>query len=293
MTLVASAFFTRMPSEISVQDEAAFFTALKVGNNTFKKTAPGRFAQLDAALVRNLADAKPRIGEALDIGISSGMTTLELNAALVAAGHSLRLTGTDLSLKAFIVPVAKGCRALIDGAGHILQYDLFGIPVRPWRRRLDYFSGMIAVRACLNRTCAPRARRSLAANRVLRRVDLVSPKLLQRCDIAVEQDDITVENPAFGGRFDFVRAANVLNRDYFDEPTLRRALSHVVSYLAGPGALLLVARTLGRDEHHGTLFEMTEQGHRFRIIEQYGDGSEVEGLVLEMGTLNCSHLELR
>jgi hypothetical protein len=248
---------------------------------TFKKTGGGRFQDLDAALVRHLAEAPPCIGELLDIGISSGITTLELDAALVKAGHALRVTGTDLSLDAFIVPVMRGWRALVDGSGHPLQYDMGGHSVRPWRRRLDWFDGMVVVRSLVNRVGKPRARRSLATNRIIKQVQLLSPRLARRQDITVIRDDVTVENPSLAGRFDVIRAANILNLDYFDTPTLRRALANVTSYLSGPGALLLVARTLADDEHHGTLFQVVEQGDGFRILDRYGVGSEVEALVLE------------
>jgi hypothetical protein len=281
MVLTATKFFNRPADQLTLADEAAFFTSLKVGNNTFKKTGGGRFVALDAALVRYLQGSVPRIGELLDIGVSSGITTLDLDAALCAAGHSLRVTATDFALDAFIVPVSSGWRALVDSAGHPLQYDVGGYAVRPWRRRLDWLDGMVIVRGLLDRYARPRARRSLASNRIIKQVRLLSPRLARRKDVAIFRDDITVENPAFSGRFDVIRAANILNLDYFDVPTLRRALSNVTSYLSGPGALLLVVRTLGDDEHHGTLFEIIEQGNGFRIIERYGAGSEIEALVLE------------
>lgn len=279
MALTASTFFARPATAIGKTAEADFFTALRVGNNTFKKTSAGRFGELDAALTRALGSS-PITGEALDIGISSGATTLELDSALKAAGHRLRLTGTDLALRAHIVPIGPGCRVLVDPGGHPLQYDILGWAVRPWRRRLDFFDGMIAVRGLLARLGAPRARRALAANHVLRSVDLISPHLARRRDIAVVEDDVTRCNPDLQGRFAVVRVANILNRDYFDEVTLCGALDNVASYLAGPGALLLIVRTLGRDGHNGTLFTVDASGERLRAIERYGAGSEIETLVL-------------
>jgi hypothetical protein len=139
---------------------------------------------------------------------------------------------------------------------------------------------MVIVRGLLNQYARPRARQSLASNRIIQRVRLLSPRLAQRHDITVVRDDVTVANPALSRRFNVIRAANILNIDYFDTASLNRALSNVISYLSGPGALLLVVRTLGDDEHHGTLFEVTEQGNDLRIIERYGAGSEVEAMVL-------------
>ena len=280
MTMAASDFFS-LAQPPSARVEAAFFTALKTGNRTFKKTGAGRFSELDAKLVQVLSSVKKRHGELLDIGISSGITTLELADALTAAGHKFRITATDLSLDAYIVDVMSGCRALVDRSGHPLQYEICGRTMRPWRRRLDYLSGMIALRGAANRILAPRARSALAAGHIVNRVRLISPRLEKRPDIAVQEDDVTASNIGFVGRFDIVRAANILNRDYFDEATLRRAIGNVTRYLSGPGALLLVARTHADGRHDATMFEVAADCRSFTVVERFGEGSEVEDLVLE------------
>jgi len=278
--MAASDFFS-LAKPPSPRVEAAFFTALKTGNQTFKKTGAGRFAELDAKLLQILSSGKTRHGALLDIGVSSGITTLELADALAAAGHVFRITATDLSLDAYIVEVMSGCRALVDRSGHPLQYEIYGRTMRPWRRRLDYVSGMIAVRGAANRILAPRARSALAAGRVLNSVRLISPRLEKRRDITVQEDDVTASNIGFVGRFDIVRAANILNRDYFDEATLRRAIGNVTRYLSGPGALLLVARTHGDGRHDATIFEVAADCRSFVVVDRFGQGSEVEALVLE------------
>lgn len=280
MPMAAFTFFS-LPQAPSPAVEAAFFTALKTGNRTFKKTGAGRFQELDAMLLQSLSNAGTRIGELLDIGISSGVTTLELADALAAAGTCFRITATDLALDAFIVEAAPGCRVLVDRSGHPLQYEIYGRTLRPWRRRLDYLDGMIAVRGIARRILEPRARSALAAGRILSRVRLISTRIAARSDITVQEDDVTVSNIGFAGRFDVVRAANILNRDYFDEATLRRAFGNIVGYLAGPGAMLLVART-HRDGHHdATMFEVAADGARLVIVGRFGKGSEVEALALE------------
>ena len=284
MALTATAFFSRPAEKLSAKAEASFFRALRIGNSTFKMTGAGRFAALDKALVRGIAGEKRPIGEVLDVGISSGITTLELHEALRQAGHAPRTTGTDLTIDAFIVPVLPGCRALVDRQGHPLQYELFGRAVRPWRRRVDLVDGMAVLRGIANRVCGPRARRALGeGGGEVRRVELVNARLAAQDGVSVLQDDIFERNPAFVGRFDLVRVANILNHCYFDRPALERGLANARSYLSGPGAWLLVARTHGRSDHRATLFRMGDDGG-LAVAGRFGGGSEVEPLVGAAGT---------
>lgn len=116
----ASAFFSAAPEDITARDEARFFGLLKTANNTFKRTEPARLAKIDAALIASLATYRCRIDTVLDLGISSGVTTLELMTALRAAGHRAQVTGTDRSLRAQLVPLPLGCHALVEPGGHVL-----------------------------------------------------------------------------------------------------------------------------------------------------------------------------
>ena len=67
---------------------------------------------------------------------------------------------------------------------------------------------------------------------------------------------------------------------YFPED-LCRAIGNLQSYLAGPGSLLLIVRTLGSGEHHGTLFVLDEH-RRLRVRQRFGKGSEIEQLALQI-----------
>ena len=280
MTLTATSFFSADPGSISPRAEDRFFGAIRNRNRTFKFTGTARLSALDEALVRQLEARDLRAGEVLDIGMSSGVTTLELANCLRRAGHDAIVTGTDLTLRAYIVPVAPGCRALVDANGHVLQYEVAGRALNPWGRRLDYFNGMVAVRALADRLLAPRARRAMNAGQGIRQVALVSPRLSGRADIGALEDNVMILNPRFLGRFPVVRAANILNLSYFPEAALNTALRNVAAYLSGPGALLLVVRSVPGMGNHGSLFEVSPDGARLILVERYGNGSEVEHLVL-------------
>ena len=276
----ASAFFAAAPERISARDEARFFGRLKHANNTFKTTEPLRLARIDRALVATLAAHGRRIGAVLDLGISSGVTTLELMERLRGAGHAADTIGTDRSVQARLVALPFGCRALVEADGHVLQYEVLGQAIRPWARRLDRWTGMAAVRALVDaRLRGPATARASAGEGET--VALLSPRL-RRCDaFRWYEDDITRRNEAFVGRFDLVRAANLLNRHYFTPEALREAVANAIAYLSGPGAWLLVLRTHGASDHRGTLFRKTDAGG-LEIVDRYGPGSEVEDLVMQL-----------
>ena len=280
MSITASDFFSRPAAELPQRTEDAFFSAIRNRNKTFKRTNELRFANLDPALVEALRDCSPTgPAELLDIGISSGATTLDLQRALAEAGYFPRITGTDLAIHASIVRLGRRCSALVSKDGQPLQFDLAGIAVRPWSRRLDWITGMWLVRPLIRRWLTGRLERK-AADRGCP-VALVSPRLSDHSSISIVEDDILIRRKEFVGRYGLIRAANVLNRDYFPSEDLRRAIGNLQSYLASPGSLLLIVRTLGSGEHHGTLFVLDEQ-RRLRVRQRFGKGSEIEQLALQI-----------
>lgn len=276
MSIPASRFFSLPPEQVTPAMEAAFFSSLKTGNSTFKKTAVQRFGEIDGIVSAELAKVYPATTiDVLDIGVSSGTTTLELEEALRQAGMQFRITATDRSFAARIVDGPLGSRALIEPGGHILQFEVFGLPVRAWDRRLDRFTG----RAVINAAMRKLIRQSDRNRGGHRDVELVSPRLKGKPDISLTEDDVLARNDAFVDKFHFVRAANILNRDYFREDQLRAALGHLRTYLNGAGSLLLVLRTdKVTEKNHGTLFRMDE-ARNLEIVCRFGEGSEVESLV--------------
>lgn len=281
MAIAASRFFALAPEEVTPGLESAFFSSLKTGNATFKKTSPNRFSEVDMHLMSMLDGLSlGREVQILDVGISAGTTTLELAIALQEAAVKHRIVATDRSFSAFIVPGPLGSRALLEPSGHILQYEIFGQPVRSWDRRLDRFTGRSLVNAFLRRSFASVSADFLASGEATK-VRLVSPRVQSSSSITLEEDNVLLPNPHYQSRFDFIRAANILNRDYFSEDELREALKNLRAYLTGPGAMMLVIRTDKRDgTNNGTLFQMSDRGKLIPVAE-YGRGSEVASLVTE------------
>lgn len=280
MIITASDFFSRTAAELPQRTEDAFFSSIRNRNKTFKRTNGLRFASLDPLLVEAMRDySATGPAELLDIGISSGATTLELQRVLAEAGYFPRITGTDLAIHASIVRLGNRCSALVSKDGQPLQFDLAGIAVRPWPRRLDWITGMWLVRPLIRRWLTPQLERK--ADDEDCPVALISPRLTNHSFITIVEDDILIRRKEFVGRYGLIRAANILNRDYFASDDLRRAIGNLRSYLEGPGSLLLIVRTLESGEHHGTLFVLDEL-RRLRVRQRFGKGSEIEQLALRI-----------
>lgn len=278
MTIAASQFFSRAADTLPQQVEDAFFSSIKNPNNTFKCTWGGRFDEIDQQLVQALKRRRVDLNELLDIGVSSGATTLDLCDALRQEGFRPRIMGTDYMIHAWIVPLGANCSALLNEDGQLLQADLFGWSMRPWRRRMDFLTGMWLIRPILTRRLGRRAARKLREGIGVRKVELVSPRLRDHDSISVVQDNVLVARDAFSRRFDLIRAANVLNENYFPRGELKQAVENLCTYLRGAGSLLFIVRTLPSGEHHGTLFALNEQG-ALEVVERIGAGSEIEGLL--------------
>lgn len=281
MSITAKAFFHPAHKPASTDVEDRFFSDLRTRNSTFKRTASDRFHDLDARCLESFQASTAAIGQVLDIGISSGATTLALYERLLASGHDPMVIGTDIAIDGRLVTAYPGVHVLTDEAGHPLQYDVLGRVVRPWGRRADYATGMLAIRALTNAWLGGRAQRLVQRGaRNVMPVRLVSPRMQAARNVQVEKNDIFVDTPAFRHRFDFIRACNILNRGYFDEEQLRQAMRNIVGYLAGPGAFLLIARS-ARGRHVGSLFQVSANGRFLDVVDRFCGGSEVEWLMLE------------
>lgn len=258
-------------------EEASIFARLKMRNGTFKKTSPSRFNDLEAIIAPFVARL-PRHAEVLDIGVSTGITAIELLSYLKANGVTADLTATDVFIDAHIVKLAPGISVLCDPEGWPLEYDVRGMAVRPWTRRLDYLTLAFIPLKLARRALQPRLKAIVASGKATR-VQMTTRRVPPGASIRFVENDVTSHTPRFDGRFDFARAANILNNGYFQPEQIRTALRNIRGYLRGPGSLLLITRTNGKLENDGTLFRLSEDG-RFDPVARVGRGSEVESLVV-------------
>ena len=93
--------------------------------------------------------------------------------------------------------------------------------------------------------------------------------------------------PSWEQSFDVVRAANILNLDYFCPSRIITMIGNMASWLK-PGGLLFVCRTLDGDgTNHGSLYRK-EHTPSLQLVHRYGQGSEVDRLINEMNDFRCT-----
>lgn len=279
--LAAKTFFETPPEQLTPRMEEDFFTSLMARNKTYKTTFHDRFSDINPYLLEHLLHHGPPAPRVLDIGVSSGISTVELYDDLRRGGLDVGILATDILIDAFLVKVFPKCHALVDPGGFPLRLDLPLVTMKPWVTRDDYYSGLFILRKFVNTLFTHRAHRILRNPGDVRisEVKLVTPRALAKAGITVCTDDISRYNSSFEGRFDFVRAANVLNKGYFSSALLSTMIANIGRYLRKPHGSLFVVRTHADRTNHGTLFRREGDQH-FEVVHRFGSGSEIEDIVL-------------
>lgn len=106
-------------------------------------------------------------------------------------------------------------------------------------------------------------------------IRLINPAVPENDEqIVVQQHDMF--NPWPGEAPDIIIAANILNRVYFDESTLNRAINVLLENLDGQGYLAI---SDNRPTEHGSLFFLSHK--RLTLIDSINGGADTESLVLD------------
>lgn len=247
-------------AEEQAELEKRFFTSLRMPNGAYKTTLDGRLRELDAECLRLFA-GRASI-ELLDIGVSSGVTTLELIQAAEAAGIACKAVAADLSIHARLSASFAGYDVLDDAEGRILQLS------GPWgaRGRPDREGWATPAFECVGKLMR-------VATGAHQQVQLVTPRLAGRAGVEIVEQDVFSQRSDWVGRFDLIRAANLLNLSYFEEERIRGAFSLLRTYLK-PAGIVAVCRTeIDSGVNNGTIFRAADE--RLEPVAQLGSGSEV------------------
>lgn len=254
---------------VTPEEEAVFFTHLLLPSGAYKTTFPGRLRDLDRLLARLLAGRESvRI---LDVGVSSGVTTADMIDAFEASGLHTKTTAADLVVRGRLVSTPLLGEVLVDGRGRFLQFaGPLGVRMRPYPEGAKKLAA--AALDGIARTASVNGSRGEQADLISRRL-----REIEACETV--EHDVLQERPEWRGRFDLIRAANLLNRKYFEPEAIRRAIGFLRTALA-PGGLLAICRTdIETEQNHATIFRLNEAG-TLEPAERLGDGSEVEDLAL-------------
>jgi chemotaxis methyl-accepting protein methylase len=266
--------------------EYEFFRRVMLANGTKKSTESNRLDDLNQAVFPHIA----RIGEApvriMDVGVSSGVSTLEWYEQLAGQRIPCDITGTDLTVYASLLSLGRNLEALIDRDRNILHLDVFGRGAPPVADGLRSISagilrGVFQATMLLDGKLPPLRGhiREAAKGRLLRcePVALLTSRLAQHKSLRIIEDDLeAIESAEFKKAFHVVRAANILNRVYFPERVLAQMVRKLKERLKANG-LLIICRTDNKT-NNATVFESTADS-KLRVVARLGSGSEIEELV--------------
>jgi hypothetical protein len=254
------------PGSVDAQENrAAFSRAVSVlaSGSTWKTTGPRRHRLTDRLILRACEDGAPVI---IDIGVSDGITSLELIEAL--GRRFTRFYATDVSFTG----------RYIERAGRTHFYDGDGRCILAATPRLVVFSalgdalfpfGWLAGR--LLSSCpeydAGVAREVSLVNPALRRAASADPRVVIR---GHDMFDPWAAEPA-----QIIKIANVLNRDYFSIDDIRRVIQNLKDAL-GPGGKLFL--TDNRTRERVSIFARTGDG--LTLCERVNGGSDITNLVI-------------
>jgi hypothetical protein len=244
-----------------------FFSRVRLPSGVFKATEPHRLDDLNR-LVRPLLPSDRPL-ELMDVAASTGITSLEWSEQLAAAGIEHHLLCGDSHVEgAWLALPGLGDVLLDHDRREILFLELFGRAVDPSGGTRKSALAVPAIRAIVWL--------GLHLRLPVRYVDLVDPRVRSSPAVSVIRDDIFLRRPELYRRFHVLRAANILNRAYFDDEQLRAGVATLRERLR-PGGLLIVCRTHDDGANHGSIVQATDKG--WILAARIGDGSEIEDLI--------------
>ena len=270
--------------------------ALRLPNGTFKTTSNHRLTNVDDAICEALHDF--RLGgpttsvRALDVAISSGVTTLDWKRTLERDGWQVEVAGLDRYLNAPVVSGPLGTSLLALADGYPLHFHLPLVTITRDRFHLRGRLRPVISKYLVSPGTEEAEGRSatkqgaayirLASRRKKRRmwrskpVLLVDPRVANDSQIHLIEADLLADVWIAPGTFDVVRAANLLNRGYFEDRLIRLALRRLMSCV-GVHGLLVIAQTHVDGANHATA--VRREGGTWKVQFRVGGGADIEDLL--------------
>jgi hypothetical protein len=236
----------------------AFFTL----NATSKETSAGRFG--DVGEIARAIITEHRLDSIHDIGVSSGVTSLDLYRTLAAAGIPFRLHISDK----FAVYGSSGRfpTRIIDAQGSVTEL---------------YLCGILGKRDVSNKFPLTRFLHWLLADRPnhspIRQFVLFDHEVLAHIEKGlidcIDYDVFLTRMPC---AFSFVRCMNLLNLGYFPRERIQTAVRNIIDSLK-EGGVLQIGRTHPDGTSHATFY--AKRGARLEVLQQVGRGTELREVI--------------
>lgn len=269
---------------LNAKREFDFFSSIKLKNGVTKMTDRNRMRDVDKSFCALLPRDEPL--NILDVGVSSGITTVELCQALESKSIVYRMTGMDSDITAFLLVFPDNRAVLVDKTGYPIHFEIRGrgfgyvkgtnVRHRIERKIIGYRSSLFL--RFRGRGVLDEEREVTRVGGVrIHRIKLVCSELLHNPFIELMEESVFSES--LRGKYDVVRAANFLNRSYFSDTELQEALNNLKRHLAVEG-FLWICRTQD-SVNRATLFKLGKD-NGFEIVSRFGEGSELESLIGEL-----------
>jgi hypothetical protein len=250
------------------RDPAAFSEAVstfKFGT-TLKTTQSARFPQTLQVLSQLEFAAPPVI---LDVGASDASTSLDVMHAVPFSKYYV----TDANMTVSSSTVGKRTY-FYDGDGECVL-----IASNAWVAYRDT-AGALPIFASLARSLFSRAP-ALPAD--AHSIQLVNPALASAASEGVRVEPYDMFDQWTHEPVDLVIAANILNRSYFADAEITRALRNLVAALKEGGRLAIVDN---RPAEKTTVFQ--KRGDMLHVEKRVGAGTDIEALALESSVLSAA-----
>ena len=267
------------------EKEFAFFCSLKLKSGVTKTTDRNRMRNVDTWFCQFLP--KDKLQKVLDVGISSGITTVELCEAFDANNISYQVTGLDSDLTAFLIIFSDDKSILVDKEGYPIHFEIKGkgfgyvkgTNVKHFAERsLLESQSKSFINSQFKDTLQSIEKSTNKNGTAIHRIELVCREIKENPSIQLLEDSIFSENSE--KKYNVIRAANILNKAYFTDEQLTDALQKLRNRLE-PGGFLMICRTNFEGENNASLFNLTSE-NKFELVDKFGEGSEVEDLVLNL-----------
>lgn len=244
-------------NELSIETISETIGLFKLGT-TCKTTENNRHKKSDKYLINLLKDDEV----ILDIGASDGITSLNLLRQL---GNNFKFFFvTDYNL---IIPYAK-----IKNNFYFLDKQQAN-PVLINSNKLIFYPGTSGLlRSWFNKIWL-KNKNSIK----VKFLKLVQPSLIELADNSnkVFIDEYNVFEPWKKEKPTIIKLANVLNRSYFSEEQINKAITQLYSNLGFGGVLVVIDN---RETEKSSFYRKTESS--FQLIHAINEGSEINNLIL-------------
>lgn len=262
---------------------------IRTPDGFWKTTHPGRHTAVNEFLTECLSHHGLKVTSVADVGISSGITTVELLEHLEATGSKIsRVVAVDRCFEAAIVRLGPRFYALIASDNSILRLEVGPLNFLPWISGWDIMTGA----AIVKKAATYHARHRLGQNYPsgafshscrdpdsVRRMKLISPSLSRRNDVLIlERDLLDALDPTLEGQVDLVRAASFLSPELLSEADIRTIVTNL-RFLSREGGLLYVCRDRNNSPK-ASLFRFGPS--RLQLVASMGGGVDVEGILVAL-----------